>query len=311
MPNNYDLGLHTGTIAGIDGTSPEGSASRAYGYQSRIGIRGSQATDMGEIKFNLEGDFMGGGGGTFRMRHAFGEFNGLLAGHTWSLMTPVEDVPAFLDAANQTGVPTYRTGQVRYTRQFGNTTAAISIEEDTNSALKDRVAFAAAVSQKFEQGGVRLAAISRELKQADGGETNAWGAVLSAHARLWEGGLIQASYTQGDGISSLMLASHPVYAPELAPNGDAIGFKGYAVSVNHAISPQLQVGAGYGIGDHDDYAGAPGNGTDKLTAIHLNVKYQPVKPVMLGLEYIRAERRQFDGAKFDSDRIQFAAQYSF
>lgn len=94
-------------------------------------------------------------------------------------------------------------------------------------------------------------------------------------------------------------------------NGDAIGAKGYGIAVSHTISPQFEIGAGYGVNDYDDYAGAAADGTDKLTEIHLNVKYKPVKPVTLGLEYIKAERRQYDGTKFDNDRIQFAAQYSF
>ncbi|SFY45544.1 hypothetical protein SAMN04244548_05261, partial [Paracoccus pantotrophus] len=99
--------------------------------------------------------------------------------------------------------------------------------------------------------------------------------------------------------------------PELDANGQAIGAKGYGIALSHAITPQFEIGAGYGVNDYDDHAGAAADGTDKLSAVHLNVKYKPVKPVTLGLEYIRAERRQFDGARFDNDRIQFAAQYSF
>lgn len=309
--NNYDLGIYTGIgLAGLNAATAEGSASRAHAYQSRIGVRGSQATDMGEIKFNVEGDFLGGGGGTFRLRHAFGEFNGLLVGQTWSLFTPTSELPPFIDANGQMGVSAYRVGQLRYTREFGNTTAAVSIEED-NSALKDRVAFAGAVTQRFDQGSVKLAAISRSLKQGGGDVTSSWGATISGNAKLWEGGLIQASYTQGAGISSLLPTWSSIYAPELDANGDAIGAKGYGIAVSHIISPQFEIGAGYGVNDYDYYTGAPGNGTDKLSEIHLNVKYKPVKPVTLGLEYIKAERRQYDGAKFDNDRIQFAAQYSF
>ncbi|WGR56014.1 hypothetical protein E3U25_08595 (plasmid) [Paracoccus versutus] len=308
--NSHDLGIHSGGIAGITAASTEDSASRAHAYQSRIGIRGAQSTDMGELKFNLEGDFLGGGGGTFRLRHAFGELNGLLAGQTWSLFTPVGELPAFIDANGQTGAPAYRVGQVRYTAEFGDTSAALSLEED-NSALKDRVAIAAAVTQKFAQGSVKLAAISRSLEHPVNGVESSWGATISANAKLWQGGLIQASYTQGDGISSLLPAWSATYAPELDANGQAIGAKGYGIALSHAITPQFEIGAGYGVNDYDDHAGAAADGTDKLSAVHLNVKYKPVKPVTLGLEYIRAERRQFDGARFDNDRIQFAAQYSF
>lgn len=46
------------------------------------------------------------------------------------------------------------------------------------------------LTQKFEQGSVKLALISRELNQADGDKTSAWGATLSGNAKLWEGGLI-------------------------------------------------------------------------------------------------------------------------
>ncbi len=51
----------------------------ADAFQSRIGL--TTMTPQG-VKINLEGDFRGSGGGSLRLRHAYGEYNGILMGQT-------------------------------------------------------------------------------------------------------------------------------------------------------------------------------------------------------------------------------------
>ncbi|WP_156933687.1 DcaP family trimeric outer membrane transporter [Paracoccus sp. J39] len=318
--NNYDLGNATTGIAAVTGATPEDSSSRAHAYQSRIGVKGSQMTDMGELKFNIEGDFFGSGGGNFRLRHAYGELGGLLAGQTWSLFTPVSELPALIDFHGQSGQAGYRSPQVRYTYVTGNTSAAFAVEQDYSN-WGGRVALVGALTQKFDWGSVKLAGISRKLDRLDGGEASSWGATISANAKPWKGGLVQASYTTGEGIASLLpyggyagqqaTATSTQTFYELDANGKAIGTKGVALAVSHEISPLFEVGAAYGVSKYDEQAGALPTGTDRLSALHFNVKYKPVKPVVLGAEYIRSERRQYDGAKFDDDRIQLSAAFNF
>lgn len=53
-------------------------------YTSRIGVSSTTPTSQGPLKIVLEGDFHDGGGPGFRLRHAYGSWNGLLAGQTWT-----------------------------------------------------------------------------------------------------------------------------------------------------------------------------------------------------------------------------------
>src|SRR5699024_2350252 len=78
-----DLGnaVNPGAIR-ADGQAGPGGHSTLHAYQSRFGIPTTTPTASGDLKTRIEGDFFGSGGGEFRLRHAYGEWNGLLAGQT-------------------------------------------------------------------------------------------------------------------------------------------------------------------------------------------------------------------------------------
>lgn len=84
MDNNYGLGNTIGGIAQILDGAAEESDQKIHAFQSRFGFRGEQDTEYGKLRFNVEGDFFGGGGGTFRLRHAYGQIGGWTIGQTWS-----------------------------------------------------------------------------------------------------------------------------------------------------------------------------------------------------------------------------------
>ena len=66
-----------GSFDNVSASEIEGNFT-SYAQQSRFGIT---ATNSAGVKTNVEGDFLGG---TFRLRHAYGEYNGVLMGQTWS-----------------------------------------------------------------------------------------------------------------------------------------------------------------------------------------------------------------------------------
>ncbi len=147
IDDTYDLGLNAGGIGGVLPTTNEDENSRLHAYQSRLGLRGSKETDAGKLSFNIEGDFYGGGGGTFRLRHAYGSLGGLLVGQTWSAFGPVEGSPSGqIDFGGPAGNPSWRTAQIRYTYKFSDKFSGIvSVEEDNKSSYADRVALVGAL----------------------------------------------------------------------------------------------------------------------------------------------------------------------
>ncbi|HEV8077142.1 MAG TPA: DcaP family trimeric outer membrane transporter, partial [Marinobacter sp.] len=84
--------------------------------QSRLGVKVKHASGVG---ITVEGDFRGTGSGpgSLRMRHAFGEYKGFMAGRNWSNYnsfvgnTPTLDFDSLAGAAGSQD----RTEQIRYT----------------------------------------------------------------------------------------------------------------------------------------------------------------------------------------------------
>ncbi len=319
MDNNYGLGNTIGGIAQIlDGTAEE-SDQKIHAFQSRFGFRGEQDTEYGKLRFNVEGDFFGGGGGTFRLRHAYGQIGGWTIGQTWSTFSVLGEAPAVWDFNGPAGPASFRVPLVRYSHDFGNgSNITASIEEDYVS-WGDRPAFAVAASHSFDQGSVRVAYINRKLDYA-GGTVTGWGANVGATYKPWEGGLIQASYTRGEGISSIMGFSG--YAGLLAgagaptffdvdTNGDAIEMDGLSLAVSHKIRPDLSVLAAYGRQSYDSFAGARATDTDKLETVNIGGKYNLTENFAVGGEVIWANRTQFDGAEVDNTRLHLGATFDF
>ena len=120
IDENIGGSAQDGFFSKIKGSDATGHFD-AGAYQSRVGLR---LSNKDGVKINVEGDFYGG---TFRLRHAYGEYNGVLAGQTWSNYTSFVGRLSTLDfggAAGTAGLQ-HRQAQVRYTT--GN--LSMSIED--------------------------------------------------------------------------------------------------------------------------------------------------------------------------------------
>jgi hypothetical protein len=96
---------------------PENSNARRFymsASQTRFGIQGSSKTDYGPINFHIEGDFQGMQSSIFRIRHAYGQFNNILAGQTWSVFGDPFAIPWTVDSEGPNSSVNQRAVQVRY-----------------------------------------------------------------------------------------------------------------------------------------------------------------------------------------------------
>ncbi|MGJ7457980.1 DcaP family trimeric outer membrane transporter [Halomonas sp. RA08-2] len=100
----------------LDGQNGSDGHADLHAYQTRLGFTTSTPVGGSELKTMVEGDFYGSGGGELRLRHGYGEWNGILAGQTWTNfggflgMTPTVD---FNGQPGQANVG--RQAQLRYT----------------------------------------------------------------------------------------------------------------------------------------------------------------------------------------------------
>ena len=98
-----------------------------------IDIRGP--AEGHELRMFVEGDFYGSSN-TFRLRHAYGTWRGMLAGQTWSTFMDEDNIPPTIDFESPTAMAIVRQAQLRYTKKFGSFLWAAAIE-DPQSEIVD------------------------------------------------------------------------------------------------------------------------------------------------------------------------------
>ncbi|MDF3608057.1 DcaP family trimeric outer membrane transporter [Paracoccus sp. DMF-8] len=322
--NNFDLGATTGAMAGVTtGSALEGSGSNAHAYESRLGMRGTIDTDIGEVKFNIEGDFFGSGGGNFRLRHAYGEVGPLLAGQTWTNWVPAEGTVATVQDFNgPAGSSYYRTPQIRYThRPNDQWRLSLAIEEDYAPGTQTRLAVTGFAGYSNGPLKVGIGAISRGIETTDHGDVTGYGYAIGADYEAWQGGKIHAQYLGGKGITTLLNnagfsgleVENPgaKYAFDVDTNGDTIKATTMRFGVTQKIGEKSDISLAHGFQRYDDYAGALGNYTKEVSSSYVTYRYHATKQVMLAAEVSHVEREQFDGTKFDNTRLQGVVKFTF
>ena len=95
--------------------------------QTRIGFEITRKTEERTVFIRIETDF-DGPGGKFRMRHAYGQIEGLLVGQTWSLFSNVSDWPVTVDKNGPTGSIAPLNPQIRYGRNKQTFSWAVGLE---------------------------------------------------------------------------------------------------------------------------------------------------------------------------------------
>lgn len=166
--------------------------------ESRLGIESGMPTRFGVLSAKLEGDFNNeprtGNAAVygkdlnvftqqatnsygFRVRHAYGQFGGLLIGQTWSTFMDVDNFPETVDYNGPLGGTFIRQPQIRYaypTRSLGTFTAAL---ENSSSYVLDPTTFSAVAASAsempdlvvrwdrgFDFGALSLRAMTQELR---------------------------------------------------------------------------------------------------------------------------------------------------
>jgi len=317
----------------------------ADAYQSRIGIK---TTSEEGVTFNVEGDFRGSGGGVLRLRHAYGSYNGILAGQTWSNFTSFVGNTATIDFDSLPGLAGYqaRLPQLRYTSgpisialeeskasiegvsvvtesgvNVGTTADPVYVGRTTASTQKTSMP---AINARIEDsaGGLSYsAAVMAHQLAYDTGSTDddaiGFGTFVAAKMSLTDMITVQGTLSYSDGANSYLYRSGAASAYK-APNGDLETISGYGGSIGTGINlgSGRSINIGYGMTEVDlDDAVADGvvksSATETVSAVMANYKWTPVKNVMMGVEYQYGMRETQAGDDGDANRLMFAAQYNF
>lgn len=305
--------------------------------QSRIGFTTLTLIDGEVLKTNIEGDFYGGGGftgggGEFRLRHAYGVWNGILAGQTWSNFGNILSLFPTVDFNGPLGQGGGRQAQVRYTT--GGFSFSVEDPEEgggivnSESTTKHRIPDLT-VRYQDQAGPVNyaVAGLARFLEYDAEGSTvsnpnmsddsaTAWGVMLEANTQLTDGITLRGSVTHGDGIGGYLYLS-PAQAAYVDGQGnlETIEATGGGVSISVNAGPGA-VNFGYGmvvadLDDAFDEGGVAGTADEKYASAFLNYIWSPVDHVTYGLEAGHHTAEQVDGQDGDAVRLQAMVMYDF
>lgn len=341
IDSDQSLSTRSGSYAGLAGNddAPDGHFG-ADAVQSRIGFT---TTSPEGVKMTVEGDFRGG---TLRLRHAFGEYNGVLLGQTWSNFTSFVGNTSTLDFDSLPGLAGYqgRVAQARYTTGA----LSFSLEDPQNSIVtaglnSDGDPAVLSVGTKDS-----LPAITARLEDSQGGLS--YSAAVLAHQVGYDTGAsdessmgfatfgalkmalsdmitIQGTLSYSDGANSYLYRSGENFgAPSAYVDGsgdvETISGVGGSVGAGFNLGGGRSINIGYGMVkvDWDDaeddaaaagFAGVVGSQSETNSAIMANYQWTPVENVMMGVEYQLLDRENVDGTDGDASRILFATQYNF
>jgi DcaP outer membrane protein len=237
------------TPEGEFGTNGQSSISVK---QSRLGVKGLLPTGdtTAPVTFKFEFDFFGvgvdAGQTTIRLRHAYGEWNGLLAGQTNTLFMDGDIFPNVIDYWGPAGMVFFRLPTIRWTPfRTDSSWFSIAIEKPGNDVDPGNIRlideyqnatvrgnqtvpdFTAQYRLNGDWGHFQVAGILRkvgyeyqtetDLPYVKGSQTG-WGVDVSGAIKLFEKDQILLGVVHGNGIASYMNDG----GMDLAPNA-AVG----------------------------------------------------------------------------------------
>ncbi len=326
---------------------------------SRLGVEASTPTSYGPLGIKVEGDFnneprtgnsaaYGTTGNiytqqatnsyNFRLRHAYGQFGGLLIGQTWSTFMDVDNSPENVDFNGPIGSTFLRQPQIRYTYPTPNLGSFTVALENSVSYVLDSTATATPAGfsrvpdlvgrwdKSFGWGSASARIVSHEhrVKDMAGGSASkrGLGVAATAFVKVRGSDFLSAGVTAGKGIGRYFNYIEGAFYDEASNQilleralGAVLGYQ-YKASDTFRVNAVLGVQKNF---DNDYTRFAVANGLDsgrfgvnrKVWQSHLGFIWNPLKPVDIGVEWVLGRRETLAGERGDMNRLNISAKYNF
>jgi outer membrane DcaP-like protein len=335
-------------LPSFDGQYGEDHNTFAGVRQSRLGVRTSSPTALGELKTTFEFELFGvgvdEGQTTFRLRHAYGELGAFGAGQYWSPFMDPNVFPNSLEYWGPTGMVFFRNVQFRWMPVRGDTNVTIALERPGASGdpgtLANRIELqnirgrfpvpdlSAQVTVGRAWGYGRVAGILRRISWDDtlndqfdlSDSVTGWGlnfsSVLNMRAKK---DVVRLQLVIGEGIQNYMNDS-PVDVGIEANTGDPVrpiegeplGILGIVAFLDHNWTDRWSTTIGYSRQDIDNSALQVPDAFKTGQYALGNLLFTPVPNVMVGGEFQWGRRENFsDGFTSDGYKLQFSFKYNF
>jgi len=313
--------------------------------QSRLGVKSSTPTSLGELKtifeFELFGVGVDAGQTTFRLRHAWGEVGDFGAGQTWSPFMDPDVFPNSVEYWGPAGMVFFRNVQLRWMPMQGDSRLWIALERPGATGdggnfsdrieiqnLRGRFPYPDLSAQwrlTRPWGHFQAAGIARYMKWDDtlddafdlSGHAWGWGVNLSSNLKFGDDvARLQAVY--GEGIENYMndapadVGAEPTNNPRQPVKGHPLPVLGLVAFYDHTWSSTATSSVGYSFVKIQNATGQADSSFKRGDYALANIMFYPVKNLMFGPELQWGKRTNFRD-KFSSDdlRVQFSVKYNF
>ncbi len=306
-----------------------GGSTNIQAKQTRFTLDVRGDTSAGLVRAYVEGDFFGSGN-SFRLRHGYGEWNGLLGGQTWTTFQDISARPSTLDYEGPDAEIFVRQAMIRYTgHPSENLEWAIAVEDPetqvdviedvAGSGRNDFPDIPVRVRFKQEKSHIQVAGIVRQLRfvSDDGGDkqtATGWGLNLSGKAAVAAKDAIMGHVAYGSGIGRYVESFGGESSDAvLTPSNDLepLDVWAFTLGYEHQWTDKLRSTIAGSFAEVDNDPSQPGDAIAATSSAHFNLVYSPTHLLSLGGELMWGERENFDGATGDALRFQFSIQYKF
>ena len=297
---------------------------------TRLGLEATQETGIGELFLRIETDFNKDGNG-FRIRHAYGQTNFLIAGQTWTSFSDIETLPNTVDLDGPPTAISKRTVQIKYYNNFGDRWRfRASIEVPSYSVSVPDTISVEPVSQSFPALamnlkkdwniiGVKAAGIINPIsaRNLDGSRVNLLGAgaLISAKINLTKTTEILFQGVYGSGIASFLnLSGGQAYDVNFNPISQDYeltrSYGGFLAVSQKLFGNSLDVNLASGLVNFrmQDYYSEDAFERGLYIAANVFFTFNDNK---VGLEYTYGEKRVKSGDKGYASRVAFTFYYDF
>jgi len=317
--------------------------------QSRFGVNGTLPSPTGDVTANFELDMLGVGPDagltTIRLRHAWGQWNRIGAGQTFSQFMDPDVYPNRFEAWGPIAMPTTRNVQV-FWRLYRDGESNLTIAAEKPGAAADAGDFTDRIElqhikgrfpmpditghyrQVGSWGHVQIAGIVRRIAWDDllpndpfdlNGHVWGWGVNLSSNIKAGANNLLRLQGVYGRGIENYINDAPVDVAVQLNPgnrvtpvSGKALPVRGVVAYLEHNWTKAWSTTAGYSwvdVSNSDGQAPSAFRAGQYATA---NLVFSVVNTVLMGGELQWAQRRNFsDGWTANDYRCDFSFKYIF
>ena len=299
--------------------------------QSRMGVGGDANTKVGKIKAYMEVDFASASDSYLRLRHAYAEWNFVKLGYTWSTFMDNASLPKTVEFEGPNSSLSKRHGLIRYERIIKTRSIlGISLESPKADYYNPADTLLADVSthrnldlasryKYFDDWGhVQVAGILRRIDVFSHGSMEVeygWGVLFSSTLHLGVKHQINAQYSTGKGIAYYYVGFNGRQLDAVYnPNTNSMMLKSiYGGFINYSFmhNPSLVYSLICGISKMKVEAFEPADTFLSSQYLGINVFYNPIKTISLGLEATTGTRKNFDNQQGEATRISMMAKFDF